>query len=102
MGKNRIRESLIREIANIAVHELVKKHTSKPETTHFLSSEIIEYRSLAKKTSEEYNWNSNDKEHVENKALKAIKEKLALKYSDISYSEQDAIAKLKSLIKEVM
>lgn len=102
MGKNRARDSLIREIANIVVHEVLAKHTNKPESAHFINSEIIEYRSLAKKTSKEHNWNSDDKLYVENKALKMIKEKLASKYPDVNYSEHDAIANLKSFIKDLM
>ena len=102
MGKNRTRESLIREIVNIIVHEILVKHTNKPESAHFLSSEIIEYRIQTEKTSEEYNWNSDDKEYVENKALKMIKKKLDSKYPDVNYLEKDTITKLKSLIKEMM
>ena len=64
MGKNRIRESLIREIANIIVHEIVAKHTNKPESVHFLESETIEYRSNAEKTSKKYNWDIDDKEYI--------------------------------------
>lgn len=101
MGKNRIRESLIREIANIIVHEIVVEHTNKPESVHFLESEIIEYRSQAEKTSKEHNWNVEDKEYIEEKALKIIKEKLAVKYSDVRYSEQEVIKKLKEMIKQV-
>lgn len=102
MGKNRTRESLVRKIVNIIVHEIIAKQTNKPESTHFLSSEIIEYRIQTEKTSEEYNWNSDDKEYVENKAVKMIKSRLASKYPDVNYLEKDAIAKLKSLIKEMM
>lgn len=102
MGKNRTRESLIREVADIIVHEIVIEHTNKPESMHFLESETIEYRHKAKKTSETYNWNTDDKEQVEKKALKLIKEKLAAKYSDVEYSEQEAVSKLSEIIKDIM
>lgn len=102
MGKNRDRESLIRLIANLVIHEILVRHTNKPESKHFLSSEIIEYRSQAEKASEEHNWSYSDKEYVKEKALKMIKERLASKYSDVSYSEQELAEKLKEIIEEVM
>ncbi|MDP1695905.1 MAG: hypothetical protein Q8L29_03260 [archaeon] len=102
MGKNNSRDSLIRIIANVAVHEIVAKHTNKPESVSFLNSEIIEYRSKAEKASEEYNWNAEDKEYAKNKALKISKDKLNIKYSDVKYSEEEMIKKLKNLIEEVM
>ena len=102
MGKNRDRESLIRIVANIVVHEILARHTNKSESTHFLSSEIIEYRSQAEETSEEHSWNTDDKKYAEEKALKMIKDKLAAKYSDISCSEEEIIETLKKLIEEIM
>ena len=102
MGKNRTRESLIRELVNIVVHEIVKKHTNRFESVHFLESETIEYRNKAEKISETYNWNADDKEHIEKKALELIKEKLAAKYSDVRYSEQEAASKLNEIIKDIM
>jgi len=101
MGKNRTRESLIRELTNIVMHKLIAKYTNRPETVHFLESEIIEYRSKAEKTLEKYNWNADDKGYIEKKALKMIKEKLATKYPDVRYSEQDAISKLRETIKDI-
>ena len=57
MGKNRVRKSLIRGIVNIIVHEVLAKHTNKPESTHFLSSEVIAYRGQTRKIANEFNWN---------------------------------------------
>ncbi len=102
MGKNRIRESLIREIVNMVVHEILTKHTNRPESVHFLKSETIEYRNKAEKISETYNWNADDKEYIEKKALELIKEKLATKYPDVRYLEQEAINKLSEIIKDIM
>jgi len=102
MGKNRIRDSLIRKIMNIAVHEMVAKHANRPDASHFLRSEIVEYRTQAEKTAEEYNWNEEDKKHVFEKSLKMMKEKLSLKYADVIFSEQEAIKKLKEIIEETM
>ncbi len=102
MGKNRTRESLIREVANIVVHEIITKHTNKPESVHFLESETIEYRHRAQKTSKTYNWNADDKEYIEKKALKLTKEKLAVKYPDVKYLEQEAISMLNEIIKNII
>ena len=51
MGKNRVRESLIREVANVVIHQIVAKHTNRSEAAHFLESETIDYRVRAIKTS---------------------------------------------------
>ena len=101
MGKSRTRESLIREVVNIIVHEILTKHTNRPESVHFLESETIEYKNKAEKISETYNWNADDKEYVEKKALELIKEKLAAKYPDVKYLKQEAINKLSRIIKEI-
>ncbi len=102
MGKNRTREFLIREAVNIVVHEILTKHTNRPESVHFLKSEAIEYRNKAEKISKTYNWNADDKEYIEKKALELIKEKLATKYPDVKYLEQEAISKLSEIIKDIM
>ena len=102
MGKNRIRESLTREIANLVVHEILAKHTNRSESIHFLSSEKIEYRNKAEKISKTSNWNASDKEYVEKKALKLIKEKLTTKYSDVIYPEEEAVNKLNKILKEII
>jgi hypothetical protein len=49
MGKNSDRESLIREITNLVVHEIVMSYTNKPESRHYVDSEIINYRGNAEK-----------------------------------------------------
>ena len=102
MGKNRVRESLIRKIVNVVVHKIIVEHTNKPESAHFLESEIIEYRSITEKTSEEYSWDNEAKEYIKKKALNMIKEKLNTKYPDIEYSKQEAIEKLKEMLKEML
>jgi len=102
MGKNRIRESLIREVANVVVHEILIKHTNRPESVHSVESEAIEYRSNAEKISETYNWNAENKNYIKDKALKMIKAKLVTKYSDIEYSEQKVINKLNEIIDDII
>ncbi|MFH1365367.1 MAG: hypothetical protein ABIH28_02175 [archaeon] len=101
MGKNRNRESLIREVVNIVVHKILAKHTNRPESVHFLGSEIIEYKNKAEKISETSNWNAEDKEYIEKEALELIKEKLSTKYSDVKYSREEAKNILSEIIKEI-
>ena len=83
MGKNRIRESLIRKIVNIVVHEIVAKHTNRPEAAHFLKSEIVEYKSQAEKTAGEYNWNEEDKKHILEKTLRIKKTLRSLPHTKV-------------------
>ena|SRR3989344_3649759 len=90
MGKNRDIESLVRLMVNTIVHEIVVKHTNKPDSKHFLSSEIAEYRSQTEKMAEQHNWNDKDKEHIREKSLKKIKEKLNSKYSDVPFFAKEA------------
>ena len=101
MGKNRNRESRIRELVNITVHKILAKYTNRPESAHFLGSETIEYRNKAEKISETSNWNAEDKAYIEKKALELIKEKLSTKYSDVKYLEKEASNILSEIIKEI-
>lgn len=102
MGKNRDIESLIRLIVNTIVHEIVIKHTNRPESKHFLSSEIAEYRSQTEKAAKKYNWNNKDKINISKKALAKIKEKLAVKYPDVIYSEPEITKKLEQLMNNIV
>jgi len=102
MGKNSTRESLAREMTNVVVHEILTVHTNRPEAVPSVKSEAIEYRSNAEKILKKFNWNADDKSYIKNKALKMIKEKMASKYPDVKYSEQEAINRLKKIIEEIM
>ena len=102
MGKNRDRESLIRNIVNVVVHMMVIENTNKPESKNHLDSEIIEYRSNVEKTLGTHNWNNEDKKYVEEKSLKLIKNKLENKYSDVRYKEDKLIDRLKEMLSEMM
>jgi len=90
MGKNSDRESLIRIITNTVVHEIVAKHTNKPESKNFLNSEIIEYRGQAENAAEKHKWNNKDIEYIRKKVLKKIKEKMEKKYADVFFSMKEA------------
>lgn len=101
MGKNRDRESLIRLIVNTIVHKIVLKNTNKPESKHFLSSEIIEYRGQTEKIAERHHWNENDKGCIREKTLKKIKEKMENKYSDINFLMKEAERLIDTEIEEI-
>lgn len=101
MGKNRDIESLIRLIVNTIVHEIVAKHTNKPESRHFLETEIIEYRGMTEKAVGQYHWNDKDKEYIREKAMEKIKEKMEFKYSDVAFSVKEAEKLLDEEIKEL-
>ena len=102
MGKNRDTESLARLMVNTIVHEIVVKHTNKPESKHFLGSEIVEYRSQTEKMIRQHNWNDKDKNHIRKKALEKIKEKLSSKYPDVSYSAKEAEILLDKEMKDLL
>jgi hypothetical protein len=89
MGKNRDIKSLIRLMSNTIVHEIVAKHTNRPESEKSLNFEVIEYRGQTKKMYGRHNWNQRDKENIKNKVLRMVREKLSIKYSDVSYSEDE-------------
>ena len=99
MGKNRDRESLITLIVNTVVHEIVVKHTNKPESKNFLTSEVVEYRSKSEKVAKQHNWNDQDKKDIRSKALKKIKERLASKYPDVQFTEKEVSDALDAGIK---
>ena len=102
MGKNRDKELLIKLLVNIVVHEIVFKHTNRPESKTFLSNEIIEYRGQTEKMAGQHTWNIEDREDIRKKALKKIKDKLDLKYSDVSFSAKEAEILLDKVMKDLL
>lgn len=72
------------------MHKIVLKNTNKPESEHFLSSEIIEYRGQTEKVAEQHHWSESDKDYIKEKILKKIKEKRENKYSDVDFSIKEA------------
>lgn len=101
MGKNRVRESLIRKIVNTIVHRILIVYTNNPKSKSSINSEIIEYPGQARKTYEEYNWNKEDIKYIKEKSIKKIKEKLKIKYSDIKYNKKDIEKFLNEEVKEL-
>lgn len=90
MGKTNVIKSLSKVIANISLHKLIVVHTNKPESKHFLESEIIEYRSVAQLKSQEFNWNNVDRERISEMSLKILKNMKEKKYPDIEFSDKEA------------
>jgi len=90
MGKNDVVKSLSKVIANISLHKLVLTHTNKPESKHFLESEIAEYRSVAQVKSQEFNWNDSDKRMISEISLKILKSTKEKKYPDVEFSDKEA------------
>ncbi|MBS3088910.1 hypothetical protein J4402_03995 [Candidatus Pacearchaeota archaeon] len=90
MGKNDVIKSLSKVIANIALHKLVFAHTNKPESKHFLESEIIEYRSVAQNKALEFNWNESDKKKIHEISLNLLKKEKDTKYPDIEFPDEEA------------
>ena len=89
MGKNRAIESLSKLIGNTIVHKILVEKTSRPESTNYLESEEIEYRSQAIKKSKLYNWNERDIKLLKEEIAKKIENKFKDKYADIQVSEEE-------------
>ena len=102
MGKNNAIKSLSKIIANIALHKLVFAHTNKPESKHFLESEIIEYRSVAQNTALKFNWNDFDKKKIYEFSLKILKDEKNTKYSDVEFSDKEAELILSETINDLL
>lgn len=102
MGKNKIIKSLSKVIANVALHQILVKHTNKPESQEHLESEIIEYRSIALSKAAKHNWNEEDKEKIRQNSLKEIKKIIKNQYSDVSFPNEELTKAIGSLIREVL
>ena len=90
MGKNNAVKSLSKVIANISLHKLILMHTNKPESKHFLESEIAEYRSVAQLRSQEFNWNDSDKRMICKISLKILRNTKEKKYPDLEFSDKES------------
>ncbi len=102
MGKNRDLNILIRLIVNTVVHKIVVKHTNRPESKHFLKSEVIEYRNQTEDVAKSHNWNDDDRNEVRNIAFLKIKDKLKSKYSDVLFEDIEISENLNKIISELM
>jgi hypothetical protein len=86
MGKNSAIKTLGKRIGNIVLHNLLVKHTNRPESRGYLQSEAIEYRNAAIKDAKKYNWNHDDKRELKIAAINFIEQKKAKKYVDVNFS----------------
>lgn len=102
MGKNRDVKSLSRVIANVALHQLLVKHTNRPESQHHLESEVIEYRSTAMSKAAEHNWNEKDRERIRQNSLKELRKIIENNYPDVSFPNEELRRTLDNLIIEVL
>ncbi len=81
---------------------LIAELTYRPESKHFLSSEVIEYGNRAGEIAKTHGWNVEDRKYIQDESIKKIKDKLSVKYSDIKYSEQEAMKKLVKFMDEII
>ena len=102
MGKNEVIKSLSKVIANISLHKLIVIHTKKPESIHFLESEIIEYRSVALAKAQEFNWNNYEKEKMKELSLKILLNMREKKYPDIEFSVKEAETIISKTIEDLI
>ncbi len=101
MGKNRDIKSVVVLLANTAVHEIVAKHTNRPESKPFLEAEAAEYRSQTENAYEKYNWNQRDKDHIRQEAVKDVKKVLSSKYPDVVFHVEEIQAVINEEMKKL-
>ena len=90
MGKNSAIKTLGKRIGNVVLHKLLVKYTNRPESVGHLQSEEITYRDSAVKDAKKYNWNESDKNTLKIQAIEFIKNKKDKKYSDVTFSLDEA------------
>jgi len=88
MGKNSAIKSLGKCIGNVAMHELLLKHTNIPESKKHINDEIRDYGADVAKKAKQYTWNSEEKATIEDKAHKRVK-RLLQDYPDIVYEDKE-------------
>jgi hypothetical protein len=101
MGKSQSIHSLSKSIASTALHRILFKKTTKTESKPHLKVEFIEYRDVALKKSQEFNWNAEDILEIKSKSLKILKNTHNNKYSDINISHKEAEKEIAELMKEL-
>ena len=91
MGKNRDIKSLISLLVSTVVHEIVAKHTNRPESRPFLRKEAVEYRGQAEEAFGLHTWNESDKIHIKEKVIHHVNKVLISKYPDIPFNEKEIV-----------
>jgi hypothetical protein len=100
MGKNNIIKSLARLIGGLITHEIVDKHTNKPESRPHLSSEIGAYRENIFIFAQEFNWNDEDKRKIRELAIKDFFSRMKNKYPDVKFSDDEVDKLIEIMMKE--
>jgi len=101
MGKNRIIKSMGKVIGNIVVHKILVNHTNRPESLHYLQSEVNTYRDNIFGIVQEYNWNESDKHKIKEESLREFKNRIE-KYQDIKYTQKEADDLIDEIINDVI
>jgi len=102
MGKDDVIRSLKNSIASTAMHKILLKHTSRPESLHHLLSEIKEYGEIASEKAKECNWNEQDKLKILAEALSTVKKLRNKKYPDIPLGEEEFECTIEETIEEII
>ena len=84
------------------MHKLLVEKTTRPESTSYLESEEVEYRSQAEKKSGLFNWNERDIETIKEEASKKINNKFKNKYLDIQVSKEEIRKLIDEEIRQVI
>ena len=83
MGKNKVTKTLGSRIGNVVLHELIGRHTNRPESRNFLHNEELVYRDGAIKDAKKYHWNEEDKKALRAMAFDFVKFMWNKKYPDV-------------------
>jgi len=101
MGKKSAINSLSKIIASIIVHKILFKYTNKPESVNHLSSEVTEYRDTVISGVRRFNWNVSDKEQIKINTLKYFRQKMAGRYPDVKYPDNEVSVLIDETMGEV-
>ncbi len=100
MGKSRTIRILGNIVGNIVVHKIVIKHTNKPESVSHMTKEVGVYGENASEIAQEFNWNDEDKLKIHMEALKKFNHNMEQYYSDVVFSEKEALISIDETIDE--
>lgn len=102
MGKNKIIKSLGKRIGNLVVHRILLRHTNKPESLNHLESEVDTYRDSILESSQEFNWNDQDKLKIKSLASKEFKKRMIKFYSDVKFQPEEVNILIDKTIEECL
>ena len=103
MGKNTIIKTIADLIGGMTAHKILIKYTNKPESIHHTKSEIDNYRGIILDYITEFNWNSDDKQEIKERALKSLKSELKKPhFKDVEFPTEEISKLLEETIKEIL